>query len=183
MSMQSIPRERTKNEILHIANRRFAEHGYHGVTFQAIANELGLTKSSIFFHYKNKETLACAAIQSLINTVTTDITRAVYLPGAEVEARKYHFSQSIQSILTDRVELLAPIFIMKSDSALIRKTVKNYFESWYNLFKKVGDDYWGSSALMLFSGNLLMVDLCDPLQHINHLAEVLKNDTLSRVEH
>ncbi len=43
-----------KDQILQVAGRMFIEYGYSGTTFQKIADELGITKGSITYHFKNK---------------------------------------------------------------------------------------------------------------------------------
>ena len=44
----------TKEKILIIALRLFAIHGYEAVSVSHIAGELGMTKSALYKHYKNK---------------------------------------------------------------------------------------------------------------------------------
>ncbi len=47
----------TKNlreQILEVAGNMFVQYGYSGTTFQKIADELGIVKSTITYHFKNK---------------------------------------------------------------------------------------------------------------------------------
>ncbi|MEG1619356.1 MAG: TetR family transcriptional regulator [Eubacterium sp.] len=44
----------TKERILHIALDLFSRDGYEAVSVSTIANELGMTKSALYKHYKNK---------------------------------------------------------------------------------------------------------------------------------
>lgn len=43
-----------KEEILEVTRRMFLQYGYNGTTFQKIADELHIAKSSITYHFKNK---------------------------------------------------------------------------------------------------------------------------------
>lgn len=43
-----------KEEILEVTGRLFLQYGYSGTTFQQIADELGITKGAITYHFKNK---------------------------------------------------------------------------------------------------------------------------------
>ena len=43
-----------KEEILNIAQSMFRDYGYDGTTFQKIADQLGITKGAITYHFKNK---------------------------------------------------------------------------------------------------------------------------------
>ena len=43
-----------KDEILEVTGRMFLQYGYSGTTFQKVADELHIAKSSITYHFKNK---------------------------------------------------------------------------------------------------------------------------------
>lgn len=43
-----------KNQILNLAGDMFREYGYKGTTFQRIADQLGIAKSTITYYYGNK---------------------------------------------------------------------------------------------------------------------------------
>jgi AcrR family transcriptional regulator len=45
----------TKEKILHTALRHFARDGYEAASVTTIAGELGMTKSALYKHYKNKQ--------------------------------------------------------------------------------------------------------------------------------
>ena len=43
-----------REEIIRVAAKLFAEHGYRAVTIDDIANELGFTKSAVYYYFDNK---------------------------------------------------------------------------------------------------------------------------------
>ena len=43
-----------KTQILTTAEKMFHDYGYNNTTFQQIADEIGITKSTISYHFKNK---------------------------------------------------------------------------------------------------------------------------------
>ena len=43
-----------RKQILDVAGAMFLRYGYGGTTFQKIAGELGIVKSTITYHFKNK---------------------------------------------------------------------------------------------------------------------------------
>jgi AcrR family transcriptional regulator len=43
-----------RQEILDTAQNLFKQHGYDGTTFQMIADELGITRAGVVYHFKNK---------------------------------------------------------------------------------------------------------------------------------
>lgn len=54
MEQQSERQDTLRQQILQVAGEMFLNHGYNDTTFQKIADELGIAKSTITYHYKNK---------------------------------------------------------------------------------------------------------------------------------
>jgi AcrR family transcriptional regulator len=61
------PAERTRQQILETAIRLFTELGYDATSLQMIADEMGLTKAAVYYHFRAK----------------TDILHAAMLPGMQ----------------------------------------------------------------------------------------------------
>lgn len=51
------PKQNTKSRIRDIATILFAERGYHGVSLDDIAREIGLSKQALLHHYRSKDKL------------------------------------------------------------------------------------------------------------------------------
>ena len=55
-----------KDQIKTAALRCFSQYGYNKTTMDDIANAIGMKKASLYYYYKNKETIICDTIESEI---------------------------------------------------------------------------------------------------------------------
>jgi AcrR family transcriptional regulator len=67
VSTRAAQAERTRQQILETATRLFTELGYDATSLQMIADEMGLTKAAVYYHFRAK----------------TDILHAAMLPGMQ----------------------------------------------------------------------------------------------------
>lgn len=63
--------EATKQRILEASIKEFAQHGFSGTRLDAIARELGVTRQTLLFHFKDKLGLYDAAIECLLAKAET----------------------------------------------------------------------------------------------------------------
>jgi AcrR family transcriptional regulator len=62
MSTRAVQAERTRQQILETAQRLFAELGYDATSLQMIADEMGLTKAAVYYHFRAKSDILHAAM-------------------------------------------------------------------------------------------------------------------------
>ncbi len=62
--------ERRQIEILEVATRRFAQHGFTATDIQLVADELGIGKGTIYRYFPNKEELFLAAVDQGMRRLT-----------------------------------------------------------------------------------------------------------------
>jgi AcrR family transcriptional regulator len=67
LSSRAAQAERTRQQILQTAQRLFAELGYDATSLQMIADETGLTKAAVYYHFRAKN----------------EILDAIMLPGVQ----------------------------------------------------------------------------------------------------
>lgn len=51
------PSRRTRDQILDVALELFTRHGYDGTSIRDIAEAMGMTKSALYYHFTNKESI------------------------------------------------------------------------------------------------------------------------------
>lgn len=54
----------TRSDILEVARRLFSEHGYHNTAVADIQQATGLTKGAFYHHFRSKEKLALAVLET-----------------------------------------------------------------------------------------------------------------------
>lgn len=54
----------TKSEIIAVAMRRFVEDGYEKTSLREIADEIGVTKAALYYHFRTKEDIVTAALDA-----------------------------------------------------------------------------------------------------------------------
>jgi AcrR family transcriptional regulator len=81
MSGRAAQAERTRQQILETAQRLFTEHGYDATSLQMIADEMGLTKAAVYYHFRAKSDILRAAMQPGIQRLEALLDDAAALRG------------------------------------------------------------------------------------------------------
>ncbi len=80
--------EQLRKAIRDAATRRFADAGYHGTTVQQIADDVGISKQLLLYHFSSKEALRAAVLRGLLeawNDLLPRLLDAVATPGARAD--------------------------------------------------------------------------------------------------
>jgi len=59
----------TRDRILSVGLRLFAEQGYANTSLREIAEELGVTKAALYFHYRTKEEIITGILRGYIDDI------------------------------------------------------------------------------------------------------------------
>jgi AcrR family transcriptional regulator len=81
MSTRAVQAEQTRLQILETAQRLFAELGYDATSIQMIADELGLTKAAVYYHFRAKSDILHAAMLPGIQRVAALLDEAASMRG------------------------------------------------------------------------------------------------------
>jgi AcrR family transcriptional regulator len=57
-----------KDQIKTAAIRCFSQYGYNKTTMDDIANAIGMKKASLYYYYKNKESIICDTVESVVKS-------------------------------------------------------------------------------------------------------------------
>jgi AcrR family transcriptional regulator len=82
-SSRAAQAERTRQQILETAQRLFAEIGYDATSLQMIADEMGLTKAAVYYHFRAKDEILHAAMLPGIERL-----KALLAGTAEIRGRR-----------------------------------------------------------------------------------------------
>ena len=81
MSTRAAQAERTRQQILETAERLFAEHGYDATSLQMIADEMGLTKAAVYYHFPAKVDIRHAILMPRVQQLGTLLDEAAAIRG------------------------------------------------------------------------------------------------------
>ncbi len=74
--------ERTRAEILAAAERRFAERGYAGTRLEDVGADVGVGRSAVLYHFKDKRQVYRAVLDDLYGEALDAVRRALAGPGS-----------------------------------------------------------------------------------------------------
>lgn len=74
MARKNNPKQ-TRENIVSVSTKLFIEKGYDGTSMQDIINALGMSKGAIFYHFKSKEEIFNAAMESQFSQVTDEVNK------------------------------------------------------------------------------------------------------------
>lgn len=66
----------TRERVLAIATRLFAEHGYEGTSIETVLQESGLSRGALYHHYAGKDELFAAVLEKVEKQVGVKILEA-----------------------------------------------------------------------------------------------------------
>ncbi|WP_235733926.1 TetR/AcrR family transcriptional regulator [Mycolicibacterium austroafricanum] len=75
-SSAQMPPQSARQRVLDVALALFTRHGYAGTSLQMIADEMGVTKGSLYYHFRAREDLLRALVGPLIEQLRAIVEHA-----------------------------------------------------------------------------------------------------------
>ena len=95
-----------KNRIIDAAEKRFSQYGFRRVTMDDIASDLGISKKTLYLHFKSKEDIAWAVKERMHK----DIGRLLQKAKKEIPDPIERFKKIIAEV-TSRVSIIGSTFM------------------------------------------------------------------------
>ncbi len=73
--------DETRELIMQAAEQRFASKGFYPTRLEDIADDVGITRTAVIYHFQDKETLYNAVLEKLFTQLNDRITAALDLPA------------------------------------------------------------------------------------------------------
>jgi AcrR family transcriptional regulator len=67
----------TRGQLIEVATRLFAEHGYEGTSIEAVLSAAGVSRGALYHHFAGKEALFEAVVSAVSDQVTARLTEAI----------------------------------------------------------------------------------------------------------
>ncbi|HVV22846.1 MAG TPA: helix-turn-helix domain-containing protein [Pseudonocardiaceae bacterium] len=109
--------EETRVEILRVALRLFTERGYEGTSTRDLTDALGLTKSSLYYHFRNKEEI----LASLMTARRRDLDELVDWIKAQPRTPDLAGRAAERWLASVRPEHLQAMRLAQANQAVIRR--------------------------------------------------------------
>lgn len=79
----------TRTRIQDVALRLFNEHGYEATSLREIADEIGVTKAALYYHFKTKEEIVTSLIDDRVSTLETLFAWGQTLPRTKAGRQEF----------------------------------------------------------------------------------------------
>src|ERR1043165_5096400 len=75
----------TRDRILSVALQMFASQGYASTSLREIADELGVTKAALYFHFKTKEDILTGILRGHLASINAIVDEAEQTPAGRAQ--------------------------------------------------------------------------------------------------
>jgi len=166
-----MPKQKTsRDKILESAIQLFKEYSYHQISMNDIANACGLSKGSLYHHFKNKNELGVEALKYLHEMVIEHVYSIAYLEDRSDREKMQLFVQKVDSYFLESKGgcLFGNLSLeLTGKHEACREIIRENLLAWVNAIKhmlraKYGDEKaeeLGREYVALTEGAVMMMNL------------------------
>ena len=85
MTTPALQRQPSRDKILDCAEQLFARRGFAGIGLAEVAEQVGLSKSSLFHHFASKAQLYAAVMARILDRIESELMRSLVAGGGPVQ--------------------------------------------------------------------------------------------------
>ncbi|WP_161601042.1 TetR/AcrR family transcriptional regulator [Pseudooceanicola batsensis] len=95
-------REIKRRAALRVAARIFNEKGYHATSLDEIADEIGVTKTALYYYFKNKEQLLYECLKLTYDCGQNARRECEAMEGSAVEKLRHLYRRFMENLMEER---------------------------------------------------------------------------------
>ena len=126
--------QRTRQNIIDVTTRLFATRGYAGTSLDLIAKEANTSKSSIFWHFENKEDLLFTVVDKAMSDWEMEAGSHI-LAQPDPPAQLEKLIDEYRQLATDRPDTLRLLLGLLLETADVNENVKLRFQKMYRGYR------------------------------------------------
>lgn len=96
----------TKQHILDISTKEFATYGYNGLSMNNLAKKLEINKATIYYHFKDKQSLYHAVMLDLFRLKRDELVKLVNNTTITGKDKFYKYIELLIHILLQKTEMI-----------------------------------------------------------------------------
>lgn len=124
-----------RERIIEAANRLFYIKGYNQTSFADVANEVGISKGNLHYHFRSKDDLLEAIIALRIMVIQQNLARwDEEYPDAKDKLRR--FAQMLLNEETDVVRYGCPLGSLNMELGKYQRELRNKSRKMFDLFQQ-----------------------------------------------
>jgi len=127
--------QRTRQSIIDVTTRLFAARGYAGTSLDLIAKEAQTSKSSIFWHFENKEDLLFTVVDKAMTDWELEAGNQI-LAQPDPPSQLAKLIDEYQELAIDRPDTLRLLLGLLLETADANENVKRRFQKMYRGYRK-----------------------------------------------
>lgn len=117
-----------RQQILSTAKGLFIRQGYHGLSMRQIAEALGVSKAALYYHFRDKEELLLAILDSYLDEMEAELQRI----QLEQTAARQRIRAMVEMILLQPAEQRAVIRLSSQEMAQLSLPARQAFDRAYH---------------------------------------------------